>query len=251
MALKLGTSDVAALRLGADTVAKLMLGAAQVWPVAGVAFEPVLLAEGETGATFTPTTSHVISGIGSVTPGDLIVVFVGLGGGGGATSLSIDTGASGANWTIRNQGSRTTSCVLACITKTAEGSDALTLTSSATSYGVWQAWRIPGGASGIYAGTGVSNYSSIGEANPPALSPAGGSLEYIWMAACAVGANTTLTSGPASYSTPETTINSFSPTNGGKLAVAWKVATASTDDPASFVWGAAINFYANTFAFAE
>ena len=81
-------------------------------------------------------------------------------------------------------------------------------------------------------------------ADPPSLTPFGGTQDYLWFAEAAVNGNTSISAGPSGYSNFTASSNS----TGVTLATAWKQATAATtENPGAFTNSSA-NWVANTFA---
>jgi len=89
---------------------------------------------------------------------------------------------------------------------------------------------------------GSSN--TTGSADPPALTPFGGTQDYLWFALAGVKADTAISAGPSGYSNFTASSNS----TGVTLGTAWKQATAATtENPGAFT-NTSTNWVANTFA---
>jgi len=89
---------------------------------------------------------------------------------------------------------------------------------------------------------GASN--TTGSADPPALTPFGGTQDYLWFALAGVKADTAISAGPSGYSN----FTASSNTTGVTLATAWKQSTAATtENPGTFT-NTSTNWVANTFA---
>jgi len=81
-------------------------------------------------------------------------------------------------------------------------------------------------------------------ADPPSLTPFGGTQDYLWFALASVKANTAISAGPSGYSNFTASSNSTSVT----LGTAWKQSTATTADNPSAFTNTSTNWVANTFA---
>lgn len=165
------------------------------------------------------TTSHPITLPTGVTVGDLLVVMFGFD---GVPTVSI---GSGSGWTIEDQTALTAQGG-AVIWKIADGTDALTLTTSASERSAALTYRISGAVD-------LELAVATGSADPPNLAPSGGSDDYLWLVFYTTQDNATATAAPANY-TNFTTVNSTGSNNGSSVAVARRNLTASSEDPGAF-----------------
>lgn len=152
--------------------------------------------------------------------GDLLLV---------VTSISSNATLSvPEDWTIIVQDVNSIFVRGALITKIAEGSDTLTCTISAAHSGAYIAMTIKNGA---LPDATANNSASAANANPPSHSPAGGSGDYLWLAAAAWNGN----AGPAVTGIPSG-YNSFVWFRGrdSVVGVCERFATASSEDPGAF-----------------
>lgn len=159
----------------------------------------------------TSSTSHVLTMPTGITAGQLLITWVT--GSFGTISVS--------GWTTIY--STTTVYGLGCFARIATGSDTGTATTgngacSAVTC-LMQGWS--GTLSGIASGTGTT-------ADPPALTPSGGSQDYLWVATV-YSTNNLLTAAPTNY-TNFTKANSSQ----GSANIATRALTASSEDPGTF-----------------
>jgi hypothetical protein len=77
--------------------------------------------------------------------------------------------------------------------------------------------------------TGANN--ATGSADPPNHTPAGGSKEYLWVAAAGTDQEVAVTAAPSGYTDFS---NQVGPTSGASVGWAGKIATASAENPATF-----------------
>lgn len=173
-------------------------------------------------------TSHPIT-LPTATTGNLITVFFASDGG---PTITINTSASGNNWSLtaqRDQGGTITGVIAY---KVAEGSDALTLTTSNAqrTSAVSIEWS---GASGtLDASSSEGAGGSTADSDPPSHTPAGGSKEYMWVAFRAGDGTIVASAQPTGYSTLISQSHSFGA--GASTDVAYLLKTASVEDPGAF-----------------
>lgn len=190
---------------------------------------PVVAAT-NSGENATNATSQVISLPGSISVGDLLLVCLSIDGAG--TAVSVDTGASGSNWSLSQYTSGSNSRI-AVAYKIAEGSDALTFT-SASEQSSHYAYRITG-ANTVEISSGATGNSA--NANPPDLALAGGATDALWIAFAGFDGIITASAEPGSF----TDLHTVTATNstGASLAVAQRELNASSNNPTSFTSGSA------------
>lgn len=182
------------------------------------------------GADTVNGTSHVISTFPSgTTAGDLLVVVYSVDG-----SPTCSTTSTG--WNKLGQASNSTNVTGAIFWKIATGSDSLTITTSASERGTWVIYRITGhDPSAPIAGSQSANGSST-NSNPPSVSPAAGSGDYLWLVTRSGDANLVqATAAPTDF---EPLVNSDESASGGAAtATSWRKFTGSTLDPGTFTSG--------------
>ena len=125
-----------------------------------------------------------------------------------------------------------------------ETNPVFSILSSGTGTGVAHPYSIPiTGGSILRAHVNGSSGTSA-TADPPSLTPFGGTQDYLWFALASVNGNTSISAGPSGYSN----FTASSTTTNVTLATAWKQATAATtENPGAFTNSNA-NWVANTFA---
>lgn len=141
------------------------------------------------------SSSHSISMPTSIAVGDLIIVFFGHS---RTAGVSVDTGVSGFNWIELDETLFPVSSVkdtAAVYWKTAEGSDALTLTTSASHRSTAISYRISGASTVTY-----DIALSVGAGNPdPPSHDAGSSKNFLWLVAAMTQEGDWPTTLPANY----------------------------------------------------
>jgi len=175
------------------------------------------------------TTSHAITLPSSIVAGELLLVHFAVD---GNPTVSINTGVSGNNWTILGQASNSNVVTGAIIYKVAEGSDVLTLTTSASEQSSHTCYAITG-ASGVV--TGTSSNGSSTNSDPPSHSPAAGSKHYLWIATRAGDSTTVATVAPANFVQLQT--QAAAGTNGASSNAAEYYRELSVLDPSTFTSG--------------
>ena len=123
--------------------------------------------------------------------------------------------------------------------KAATGSEGSTVSvTSGNSKWASVCWRITGGDTGITPSISNVNFDATGVADPPSLSPSGGSKEYLWVYVCACNRQPTMppSGTPSGYSNP---VGVQSAGSGGVASKecafgASKQATAATEDAPSW-----------------
>ena len=182
------------------------------------------------GGNSTNVTSHSITLPTSITVGKRIVVVFSVD---GAPTVSIDTGVSGSNWSIVGQASQS-SVVGAIISKIAEGSDVLTLTTTAGEQATWISMQVDSDGD-IYAASATGNSA---DSNPPNLDPSVGSKDFLWIATRSGDAspdNLVATAAPLNYGDLQT--QQAATTAGASTNTATRALTASSEDPGAFTSG--------------
>jgi hypothetical protein len=192
---------------------------------------PVVAARNTGRTTTTNTTSHAITLPTGITAGDLLVVVFSVD---GNPTVTVDTGASGNNWNKLGQASNSTTVTGAIFWKVAEGSDALTLTTSASEQSSHVSLRITGHASGTPI-SGTSANGSSTNSDPPNHTPPNGSNAYLWIATRSGDSTTVATAGPTTPGTfGQLQTIAAAGTNGASTNTAEYTATASSVNPGTF-----------------
>lgn len=164
-------------------------------------------------------TSHAVTMPSGIEVDNLLVVFFGC----DASTITVPSG-----WTVRGEQLNGTGVRrLAIITKRAEGSDTLTVTTSGTTASGHTAYRMETNNDIELAFFTNAGFGTTGDC--PALTPAGGSQKYTWISA--ITFTGTLTSYPANY-----TNNQQDSASTNDTVSATRDLEASTEDPASFQW---------------
>jgi hypothetical protein len=165
-------------------------------------------------------TSHVISLPPDIEAGELLLVVF-------STDANESVSAS-AGWTVLSNVSQSTNVTGAIIYKVAAGGDTLTLTTTAEQ-SAHIAYRIAN-----YSGvpTASSTTSTGADIDPTSHSPAGGSDDYLWIAALAGADLNDTQAAPSGYSfwrqvDPATG-------SGGRVDSAVKFATGASEDPGAW-----------------
>ena len=171
--------------------------------------------------------------------GDLLIV---AGRGGGAITTLLPTGWS---WLVQNDSSDASDDVVSIIYKRADGTEGASLSwdMGFAIKGVAIAWRIIGA---INPATQVPQVLSAlftttaNTANPPAISPTGGSKDYLFLAVATKDGIGATTAAPAGYSNLVSGASSGgSAATNATVAGASKQATAASEDPGVFTHVAA------------
>lgn len=214
----------------------------QLYPVPGAAVTEVGTSLGTDNAQTLPS---------SILTGDLLLAFVTIDDP-GATGLS--TGAGSAAWTELFDKADTTgpnTVRMACYARIATGSDTLTLSGDVDDYVVAIFRVVRHGCSttaDITVGTAAN--SNVGTADPPLITPAGGSGKYLWIA-CAGFDETigsTLGNPPAGPGTWTTLQNIEDGNDRVGMMIAYRQAEASSMDPTTFGSTLTGTWIANTLA---
>lgn len=191
----------------------------------------------------TSVTSHSCTMPSGINAGDLLIAIIAVD---QERTVGIDTGASGSNWTIRQQGSPTSPNNLitgAIITKVAEGSDALTVTSSVSDIVNVYVIRVTG-AGAVYVSSPYGS-AAVADADPPNLAPGVGAKDFLWLAAVAFDAQTVATAAPTNFTNLLTNAGDAS----GACSISWarRELNAASLDPGAFT-SAAQEYVAFTIA---
>lgn len=192
------------------------------------------LINGTASGTTSTTTLHTVTMPAGIVAGETLTVFFGC-----DSAVTVNT-PSGWTKTLddTNDDKR-----MVIYTKTATGSDTLSVTTSVSTSAANVTYRIQVNQSFELA-VSKSTGNSF-NADPPSLTPTGGSQKYTWIAVC-VGRNGQVpTTWPTGY-----TDNRLS---AGRVSVATRDLEASTEDPTAFVLGAgtAEEWICATIAFEE
>ena len=178
----------------------------------------------------TSVTSHSCTMPSGITVGDVLIAIIAVD---QDRTVGIDTGASGSNWTIQQQGFPTNPNNLitgAIITKVAEGSDALTVTSSVSDIVNAYVIRLTGAAS-VYVSSPFGS-AAAADADPPNLDPGVGAKDFLWLVAVAFDAQTVATAAPANFTDLTTNAGDSS----GACSISWarRELNASSLNPGAF-----------------
>lgn len=109
----------------------------------------------------------------------------------------------------------------------------LTLDLSAAEQCSHASFRIDGGSAVTWS-TFVQATAAT-NANPPSHTPAGGSADYLWIAAAAIDGQITASAAPTNYSNLQA--QAASGATGASIATAERQRTASSEDPDTFTTG--------------
>lgn len=167
----------------------------------------------------TSETSHAITMPASIVSGNLLVAFVLTGQTGYAVTPS-------AGWTELTTSSNGT--LMKCFYKTAAGGDSLTITVALNRRLSARVFNIAGW-SALYGRDWAA--ASTSNPNPPPLTPAGGSAEYIWIVTAGANDYVGVTSPSATYGDVTTDLTDTGTTDSAALVTQRKIATESSDDP--------------------
>lgn len=189
---------------------------------------PSVAARASARTMATDTTSHPIGLPTGIVAGNMLLVVFSVD---GSPTISINTGVSGNNWTLGTKASYGTDVSGVYVWKIAEGSDALTLTTSAAEQSSHIALRITG-ASSVQ---GASATGSSTNSNPPSLTPSGGAMDYLWVATRSGDSTTVSSSPPSGYNNPQGLPGIG--TSSASTNTAEKLANLSSDDPGTFTTG--------------
>lgn len=198
---------------------------------------PAFIGTHTSGQTGSNTTTHTMN-MGSLghQVGERIIVDFSVD---GSPTITIDTGFSGSNWARLGQyssGAQT----FDVFTKIAEGSDVLRVTTSVSEQSGHICQRIENAANIEFATPANSGGAQQTNANPPSLSPAPGSREYLWLAIMGAEVGCSISAAPTNYGG---LIAETGSGTSGSVAMAYRLLTAGTEDPGTFTssssrWGA-------------
>lgn len=185
----------------------------------------------ETRATSThapATTSHSVTMPSGITVGDLLVVAFSFNAG------TIATASASSDWTELEDSSVVSSGPsLAIFYKIAEGSDALTVTTSTGASSSCVALRISDASDIEVASSPISDSSST-NADPPSISPDADAQDYLFIAVMAAIASS-LTAGPSGYSNFTTVTSTGTSVTSSNVATAEKETDAqASENPGAF-----------------
>ena len=190
--------------------------------------------ESVTPSTFTSdTTAHAVSMPATCNVGDLKLVLFSNDGGDAVTTPS--------GWTSLYSAASSSLVRGGAYARVHADGDPSTVdfVTSGAERAAAQCFRISGWHGEISGGVEAATPSTTTTAAPDStgLTPSWGSADSLWIAVVATSSASTLTSAPSGYSDSVTT-NSGSTTNGAQQYSARKTATASSDDPGSWVFSA-------------
>lgn len=153
----------------------------------------------------------------------------------GAPTITINEGTSSANWTLETPDSHSTGTPTVCIVwKVAESaSEVLNLTTGVSEASANMGWAIDAGASPSLEF--AYGESSGANPDPPALTPAAGSQDYLWLTGFGRDNQATASAGPDGWDQFRTEPGVSS--GGASMAVAELTSTGTTADPGPFTIG--------------
>lgn len=186
---------------------------------------PVVEARATGRTTAANVTSHPITLPSGITAGDLLLVVFSCD---GNPTITVDTGASGTGWNALTQGANTTVVSSNVFWKIAEGSDALTLTTSAGEQSSHASLRISGG----YSVTGTSANGSSTNSNPPNHAGHDGTQDYLWIATRAGDSTVVATVAPTNFTNLQTL--AAAGTAGASVNTAERSVNSASQDPGTF-----------------
>lgn len=164
-------------------------------------------------------------GLGSPSAGDILVVFATTSGAGGP--YDIDLAASGSDWTLIQAAG--IQLRLGIFWKVANGSDALTLKTIASTRMVATCYRITGHGSAMGGATSFPNSTAGANVNPPSASLTGSAQDALFITALC-GTSSNASAAPASYTNLTTAGIAFNVF----LSTAERELNGTSDDPGSF-----------------
>jgi hypothetical protein len=172
-------------------------------------------------------TSHSITLPSGIAAGHLLLVIVSMD---GSPTLSVDTGASGNNWNMLGQASNGSNVTGAVFWKFAEGSDVLTITSSASEEGTHISFRI----TGALQPDDVHGISANGSSTNPDPADLTGlvSQEYLLIASTSHDAQVVSTVAPSGYANLDSQAAATS--GGASTSIAYRTATVTNENPGTF-----------------
>jgi hypothetical protein len=188
----------------------------------------------------TATTSHTINLPTGISAGDLLFVLVAFRALPGTLTLP-------SGWAYVEDDQSTSQALVAAY-KTADGTEGSTasFTSANSVTSAHFSWRISGWSGTPERGTAATGVSA--NPNPPSLTPAGGSADYLFIAAGSEIGPVNFTAYPTNY-----TDGQFGRASSGlvsALGVAERQVTASSEDPAAFTTNSAGTWMAQTYVIA-
>lgn len=192
----------------------------------GTAVTPVVEAT-NTGVQNPNATSHSVNLPSGIVAGELLLVVFSTD---GNPTITINTGVSGNNWVKLGQTNQA-DVVGSIFWKIAEGSDVLTLTTSASETSSHISYRISGGASfSVYSASDVGT-TAANTSNPPSLTADPGNAPYLWIATASKdGDNQIATGAPTDF----TNLLTQASVGGGSTSTAIRSFTATNQDPSNF-----------------
>lgn len=153
----------------------------------------------------------------------------------GGPTISINSGTSSANWTLETPDVHSTGTPTLCIVwKVAESaSETLNLTSSASEASANMGWAIDAGTTPSLEI--IYGESSSANPDPPALTPAAGSQDYLWLTGFGRDNQGTASAGPSSWD--QFRVEAGVSSGGASMAVAELTSTGTTANPGAFTIG--------------
>lgn len=207
-------------------------------------------AESNQGTTF--STSHPITIGATVEKNDILVAVIGM----STDQATTATFTWPAGWTelLEVINDESNGVALSAAWKIADGSEdsgTVTVTTNVDERSVHKCWVVRDGLA-VYAASAHSSGAAEVNGNPPSLSPAPGTKDYLWLTCALADANRDFSVYPTGYSSTGYRKSSAGTWEGfdydSTLAWARKTARASSDDPSVFTWDSADQWIAITLA---
>jgi hypothetical protein len=186
---------------------------------------PTVQARATGRTTASNVTSHAITLPSNIARGELLLVVFSVD---GNPTITINTATSGNNWKLGTQASYSTTVTGVYIWKIAEGSDVLTLTTSASEQSSHVSFRILGG---VHVG-GTSANGDGTNSNPVSHTAAWTSQDYLLIATRTGDSTVVASAAPTGYSNLQTI--AAVGTSSASTNTAEKSANGSSEDPGVF-----------------
>lgn len=191
---------------------------------------PAIAERSSGGTSTTDTDTHPVTLPSTTNPGDLIVVVFSAD---QNPTVDVNTSVSGNNWRKLGQASQGSDVTGAIFWKIAEGSDALTVTTSNNQQSTHICFRITGVMINATDFSGTSATGSSTNANPPSHTPPNGTQNYLVIATHSSDAQVVASAAPSGYG--NLTTQTATGSNGASTSVADRTAASiSSEDPGVF-----------------
>jgi hypothetical protein len=175
--------------------------------------------------TASNVTSHPVTLPSNINVGDLLIVAFSCD---AAPTLAINTSASGSNWTTLPQNTNGSVVTGVIYWKIAEGSDALTINTSALEQSSHCSYRIRGGNNV----TGNSTNGSSTNSDPPNHNPGAGNREFLWITTRHGDSNVNASATPTGFGNNLTMVGTN--TNGVSTNICWRNYQGANLDPGTW-----------------